>query len=267
MDRMMSAVSFARPMAEAPGRRCCLSIATPGRHKSRSIQPSLPAIGPVDVVREDPRQPGLLFAGVYFSIDDGDHWQSLRQNMPASSVRDLVIHDDDLVVGTQGRSISERFSVTTCPLLPPTSSSRWLPSAELSSPTGPYVHPGRYRVRLSAADLQLQSDLSLACYGAYQRLREIREAIDGAVDRQPVRREQLTTLRGSGVPESPDILDDSITVNDPNQETVVGLQQKLLFMLALLQSADARPTTQAADAVKRLTGNVPILDQRWVTLR
>jgi photosystem II stability/assembly factor-like uncharacterized protein len=66
-------------------------------------------MGPVNVVREDPLQPGLLFAGtertVYFSIDDGDSWQTLRQNLPPSSVRDLVIHEDDLVVGTHGRSI------------------------------------------------------------------------------------------------------------------------------------------------------------------
>ena len=52
---------------------------------------------------------GLLFAGseraVYFSIDEGAHWQSLRNNMPATSIRDLVIHEDDLVVGTHGRSI------------------------------------------------------------------------------------------------------------------------------------------------------------------
>ncbi len=64
---------------------------------------------PVNVVREDPKQAGLLFAGtereVVFSADDGDHWQPLRMNMPASSVRDLVIHEDDLVVGTHGRSI------------------------------------------------------------------------------------------------------------------------------------------------------------------
>ncbi len=69
----------------------------------------LPDAGPVNVVREDPKQPGLLFAGtereVYFSADDGESWQSLRQNMPASSVRDLVIHEHDLVVGTHGRSI------------------------------------------------------------------------------------------------------------------------------------------------------------------
>jgi hypothetical protein len=51
---------------------------------------------------------GLLFAGtegsVYVSFDDGDHWQSLRQNLPATSIRDLVVHNDDLVIGTHGRS-------------------------------------------------------------------------------------------------------------------------------------------------------------------
>jgi len=69
----------------------------------------IPGGAPVSVVREDPKRKGLLFAGsetqVYFSIDDGDHWQSLRLNMAASSVRDLVIKDDDVVVGTHGRGI------------------------------------------------------------------------------------------------------------------------------------------------------------------
>jgi hypothetical protein len=41
---------------------------------------------------------------VYVSFDDGEHWQSLRLNMPATSIRDLVIKDDDIVVGTHGRS-------------------------------------------------------------------------------------------------------------------------------------------------------------------
>ena len=62
----------------------------------------------VNTIREDPLRPGLLFAGtehaVYFSLDDGGQWQSLRLNMPATSIRDLVIHDDDIVVGTHGRS-------------------------------------------------------------------------------------------------------------------------------------------------------------------
>jgi len=67
----------------------------------------LPA-GPVNTVREDPYCRGLLFAGtetaVYVSFNDGENWQPLRLNMPATSVRDLVIKDNDLVVGTHGRS-------------------------------------------------------------------------------------------------------------------------------------------------------------------
>ena len=75
----------------------------------KEIVDGIPAGAPVSVVREDPKRKGLLFAGsetqVYVSFDDGDHWQSLRLNMAASSVRDLVIKDDDLVVGTHGRGI------------------------------------------------------------------------------------------------------------------------------------------------------------------
>jgi photosystem II stability/assembly factor-like uncharacterized protein len=63
---------------------------------------------PINAVREDPVRKGLLFSGseraVFFSIDDGDHWQPLRLNMPATSIRDVVVHEDDLVVGTHGRS-------------------------------------------------------------------------------------------------------------------------------------------------------------------
>ncbi len=63
---------------------------------------------PINVVKEDPIRKGLLFAGseraVYVSFNDGENWQSLRLNMPATSIRDLVIKDDDLVIGTHGRS-------------------------------------------------------------------------------------------------------------------------------------------------------------------
>jgi photosystem II stability/assembly factor-like uncharacterized protein len=59
-------------------------------------------------VREDPTHKGLLFAGtefgVYISFDDGDHWQSLQLNLPVTSIRDLAIHGDDLIVATHGRS-------------------------------------------------------------------------------------------------------------------------------------------------------------------
>jgi photosystem II stability/assembly factor-like uncharacterized protein len=63
--------------------------------------------GPINVVREDPVRKGLLFAGselaVFVSFNDGDDWQPLRLNMPATSIRDLVVHGEDLVVGTHGR--------------------------------------------------------------------------------------------------------------------------------------------------------------------
>jgi len=63
---------------------------------------------PVNAVREDPVRKGLLFAGtetsVWVSFDDGDRWQSLQLNLPHTSMRDLWIHDDDLIVATHGRS-------------------------------------------------------------------------------------------------------------------------------------------------------------------
>jgi len=63
---------------------------------------------PVDTVREDPVRKGLLFAGtetsVWVSFDDGGHWQSLQLNLPHTSMRDLWIHDSDLIVATHGRS-------------------------------------------------------------------------------------------------------------------------------------------------------------------
>ncbi|MGA8528787.1 MAG: hypothetical protein WB622_03675 [Acidobacteriaceae bacterium] len=65
----------------------------------------------VNSLRVDPKQPGLVFAGtettVYVTFDHGDHWQSLQQNLPSTSIRDLDIHTDhhqnDLVIGTYGR--------------------------------------------------------------------------------------------------------------------------------------------------------------------
>src|SRR5882724_9951414 len=62
----------------------------------------------VRAVREDPKKRGLLFAGtetgVFVSYNDGAHWQSLRLNLPTTPVHDLVIHDNDLVLATHGRS-------------------------------------------------------------------------------------------------------------------------------------------------------------------
>jgi len=74
----------------------------------QEIDAGLADNAPVNVVREDPLRKGLLFAGtetsVYVSFDEGDHWQPLQLNLPHTSMRDLTIHGDDLVVATHGRS-------------------------------------------------------------------------------------------------------------------------------------------------------------------
>lgn len=370
--------------------------------------------GPVNVVREDPKQPGLLFAGtereVYYSIDDGDHWQSLRNNMPASSIRDLVIHEDDLVIGTHGRSIWildniaplremagalaaskawlfspptatrvrwNMFSDTPLPPEEPTGQNppdgaildyylpkaagevtleildgtgavirrysskdqpemidstqlphptywirpwKGLPAAAgqhrftwdlryepprgadrdysiaavyrqtPSGPHGPFVHPGQFTVRLTVdgevsekpvrvrldprvtigeADLQRQTDLSLRCYNDYHQLQEIRESLDKALSGNPPadQKEALQKLRGNGDPGAPDIVYSSITAQAADRETLVGLQQKFLYMMELFQSVDAAPTRQAADAVQTLEKTKAAVIDRWEKIR
>ena len=72
------------------------------------ITKGIPDGGTSNVVREDPVRRGLLFAGtegsVYVSFNDGDDWQPLQLNLPHTSMRDLAIHGDDLIVATHGRS-------------------------------------------------------------------------------------------------------------------------------------------------------------------
>jgi photosystem II stability/assembly factor-like uncharacterized protein len=74
----------------------------------QEINKGLPGNAATNVVREDPLREGLLFAGtetsVYVSFNDGDDWQPLQLNLPHTSMRDLAIHGDDLIVGTHGRS-------------------------------------------------------------------------------------------------------------------------------------------------------------------
>ena len=366
-------------------------------------------VGPVNVVREDPKQRGLLFAGtereVVFSADDGERWQLLRMNMPPSSVRDLVIKDDDLVVGTHGRAIwildsiaplrqiadavrasgaflftpaqatrvrsnmfadtplppeeptgenppdgaildyhlprdvknltleivgadgevirryssadePERIDPTTLPYptywirphqplqttaghhrfvwdlryAPPRGARRTHAIAAVhqktpSGPVGPLVHPGSYTVRLTVdgaaqqrtlevrldprvsiapEGLRRQSDVSLACYRGYHEAQEIREAIDA---RAAGDRAKQQALRGNGEPGMQDVLYGSITAVPAEQETIVGLQQKFLFMLTLLQGADAAPTPQALAAVTELQKTLAALKVRWNALR
>ncbi len=80
---------------------------TDGGRTWRPIVSGLPDNSPVNTVREDPVRKGLLFAGtentVWVSFDDGDHWQSLQLNLPHTSMRDLLVHENDLIVATHGR--------------------------------------------------------------------------------------------------------------------------------------------------------------------
>ena len=74
----------------------------------KKITNGIPDDAAVNAIREDPKRPGMLFASteraMWVSFDDGDHWHSLQLNLPYTSMRDFVIHGDDIVLGTHGRS-------------------------------------------------------------------------------------------------------------------------------------------------------------------
>jgi photosystem II stability/assembly factor-like uncharacterized protein len=355
-------------------------------------------MGPVNVVREDTRVPGLLFAGtereVYFSIDDGESWKSLRLNMPASSIRDLVIHENDLVIGTHGRSIwilddinplrnlpftiiqnnaqllapsdairvrNNMFFDTPLPPEEPTGENPpdgaiidyilpagvsdlniqitsesgeviydfnqnielnkydttalahpvyWIKSPQKlsksighhrviwnlrhndpegakrafaisavkgqtpSGPRGPFVLPGEYQVKLivndevlikpiriemdprvssSEEDQKLQYSLSLECYENYQDLHSMKMKIDEILSDTTSTNAALEKFRGQGDPEDGDIMYGSISKSSLDDETLVGLQSKLLYVLQVLQSSDARPTEATRNAVSALS--------------
>jgi len=76
----------------------------------------LPIDHPTRVVREDPRQAGLLYAGTEFgffvSFNGGKNWQSLQQNLPATPITDIKVHRNDLVISTMGRSAYIMDNVT-----------------------------------------------------------------------------------------------------------------------------------------------------------
>ncbi len=98
--------------------------------------------GIVNTVREDPVRRGLVYAGterqVWVSFDDGDRWQPLRLNMPATSVRDLVVKGDDLVAGTHGRGFWILDDVT--PL-------RQVDAGALAEPARLFAPPVAFRFR------------------------------------------------------------------------------------------------------------------------
>ncbi len=379
------------------------------------ITEGLPDHGPVNVVRADPKQPGLLFAGtersVYFSVDDGDSWQPLRLNLPPSSMRDLVIHDNDVVVGTHGRSIwildnvaplrelaaasgsadpylfdpqpatrvrwnmfsdtplppeeptgenppdgamldfflpdpassvaiqiidgegelirsyasgDEPVAIDTTALAhptywirpeqrlgteaghqrflwdlrrePPRGSTRQFSIAAVyrktpDGPHGPFVHPGRYTVRLtvdgatveklldvrldprvqiSDDDLGLQTRYSLDMYRVYHSAQDMVESIDRVLADPSIsesRRSGLSALRGQGASGDPDIVYGSAYAAAPEDESLVGFQEKALFILNVLQGADVRPTSQTMEGADAIERTLSALMNRWEGLR
>lgn len=366
--------------------------------------------GPVNTVREDHKQKGLLFAGtereVYFSSNDGESWQSLRMNMPASSIRDLVIHENDLVIGTHGRSIwilddfsslrelsaldpkkaylfqpsdayrvrFNMFSDTPLPPEEPTGQNppdgaiidyylgtdsanvkleildsngrkiNWFSSDDIeenldstkmqhptywkrpfkalskkqghqrfvwnlryknprganrgyaiaavqynteSGPVGPFVAPGDYKVRLiidgeiserilkvkldprsemNNEALNLQSKLSLQCYDNYEKLQVIREFVDKKLKNGISNSGDLVKFRGQGSPNNGDIIYGSISKSDLATETIVGLQSKFLYLINVLQNADARPTVKTEEAVILLNSRLKEMESIWKSL-
>ncbi|HEX3160498.1 MAG TPA: hypothetical protein VHQ45_18410, partial [Gemmatimonadaceae bacterium] len=89
------------------------------------ITSNLPMDQPVHVVREDRRNPNLLFAGsetaVHVSLNGGGRWTRLMNGMPTVATQDLVIHprDGDLISGTHGRSIYVMDDITPLQQLTP----------------------------------------------------------------------------------------------------------------------------------------------------
>ncbi|SPE38654.1 conserved hypothetical protein [Candidatus Sulfopaludibacter sp. SbA3] len=115
--------------------------------------------GPVNAVREDPVRKGLLYAAtelaVYVSFNDGDDWQPLRLNMPHTSVRDLVVKDEDLVAGTHGRGfwilddisplrqMSAEIAASSAHLFPPRPTIRWPRDTNTDTPLPPEESAGK----------------------------------------------------------------------------------------------------------------------------
>ena len=114
--RAISPSSFSKQSAYAAvdlhrlGRYTPLIIKTTNGGASwQTIINGLPFDEHVSVVRADPVKQGLLYAGtnrgVYISFDDGGKWQPLSQNLPSACITDMLVHQGDLIISTQGRGI------------------------------------------------------------------------------------------------------------------------------------------------------------------
>jgi photosystem II stability/assembly factor-like uncharacterized protein len=144
----------------------------------------------VRTVREDPVRNGLLYAGtemgVYASFDDGEHWQSLRLNMPVVAIHDLAIEQDDLVAATYGRSfwilddltplrqIDPRTANSGARLLAPRTAIRVRRDENQDTPLPPEVPAGKNPPDGAVLNYFLPAnstgDIQLAIYDAGEKL-------------------------------------------------------------------------------------------------
>jgi photosystem II stability/assembly factor-like uncharacterized protein len=90
-----------------------------------SISANLPAFGNVNSIRQDPRNPNLLYAateyGFFTSLDEGKSWKRFMTNLPVVRIDDVIVHprDHDLILSTHGRSIWIMDDVTALQQLTP----------------------------------------------------------------------------------------------------------------------------------------------------
>ena len=173
-----------------------------------------------------------------------------------------------------------------------------------SSPLGPWVHPGQYTVRLdvdgqrfeqpltvrldprvevAAEALQQQHDLSMVCYDGYHEAQAARVQIQALraqiqahldADRPAALKQALNALdeaaagiEGRGTPSAPDLLYGSVYAAPPGRETLAGLQTTLLYLIELVQGADAQPTSQAVAAVDDQQQLLQNVLSRWNALK
>ena len=130
-----------------------------GEHWQSIVQGLAPDV-PARVVREDPEQPNLLYAGTqtgaWISLDRGQHWQSLQLNLPTVAVNDIVVHGNDLVIATWGRALwilddvtplrqldAARTSTASAYLWPPAGAIRARWSVNQDTPLPPEVPAGQ----------------------------------------------------------------------------------------------------------------------------
>jgi photosystem II stability/assembly factor-like uncharacterized protein len=131
---------------------------------------------PINVVREDPSRKGLLFAGsetsVFVSFNDGDSWQPLQLNLPHTSMRDLAIHGDDLIVATHGRSfwilddltplrqLNDEIAKSPAFLFQPQEALRWRWNRNPDTPLPPETPAGQNPPDGAIIDYHLANDVN-----------------------------------------------------------------------------------------------------------